>query len=121
MLGLSQQALADRCNISARSQRNYESGERLPDAAYLAALATLGVDVLYILTGRHAAARYTTARSTAGLQVCEPDPPPYLSPISRRERALLDNYEAADEAGKKVIEGTAGLAAQPKAARCGSK
>ena len=52
-LGLSQQALAEKCNISARSQRNYESGERLPDAGYLAALAAAGADVLYILTGQH--------------------------------------------------------------------
>lgn len=51
-LGLSQQALADACGISARSQRNYESGERLPDAAYLAAIAALGADVLYVLTGQ---------------------------------------------------------------------
>jgi len=50
-LGLSQQALAERCGITARSQRNYESGERLPDAGYLAAIAAAGADVLYILTG----------------------------------------------------------------------
>lgn len=51
-LGLSQQALADHIGISARSQRNYESGERSPDADYLAALVGLGMDVLYILTGQ---------------------------------------------------------------------
>jgi transcriptional regulator with XRE-family HTH domain len=51
-LGLSQQALAEICGITARSQRNYESGERLPDAAYLAALSAAGADVLYILTGQ---------------------------------------------------------------------
>jgi transcriptional regulator with XRE-family HTH domain len=50
-LGLSQQALADACGISARSQRNYESGERSPDADYLAAIAKAGADVRYILTG----------------------------------------------------------------------
>ena len=53
-LGLSQQALADHVGISARSQRNYESGERSPDADYLAALIGLGMDVIYILTGRPA-------------------------------------------------------------------
>ncbi|WP_291517512.1 helix-turn-helix transcriptional regulator [Acidovorax sp.] len=53
-LGLSQQALADRVGISARSQRNYESGNRSPDADYLAALVGLGMDVLYILTGQRA-------------------------------------------------------------------
>lgn len=53
-LGLSQQALADYVGISARSQRNYESGERSPDADYLAALVALGMDVVYILTGQQA-------------------------------------------------------------------
>lgn len=100
-LGLSQQVLADKCNISARSQRNYESGERLPDAAYLAALTVIGADVLYILTGQRNA--------------------PVAPTLSRRAAALLDNYEHTDESGKKIIEGTASLAAQPKAARGGRK
>jgi DNA-binding Xre family transcriptional regulator len=39
--------------------------------------------------------------------------------LSPRASALLDNYEHADDAGKKIIEGTASLAAQPKAARSG--
>lgn len=51
-LGLSQQVMADRCGIAARSQRNYESGERLPDAAYLAAAAAAGADIRYIVTGQ---------------------------------------------------------------------
>lgn len=49
---MSQQVLAERCGVTARSQRNYESGERLPDAGYLAALSTVGVDVLYVITGQ---------------------------------------------------------------------
>lgn len=51
-LVLSQQALAEKCGVTARSQRNYESGERNPDSAYLAAIAAAGADVLYILTGQ---------------------------------------------------------------------
>lgn len=51
-LGLSQQALAQRLDISLRSQQNYEAGTRQPDAAYLTALAAAGADVLYILTGQ---------------------------------------------------------------------
>ena len=35
--------------------------------------------------------------------------------LTSRQRALLNNYDATDEAGKKIIEGTASLAAQPKA------
>lgn len=30
---------------------NYEAGKRAPDANYMAAIATAGADVLYILTG----------------------------------------------------------------------
>ena len=51
LLGLSQQAVADKCGIAARSQRNYESGERSPDAVYLAAVAAIGVDIRYVVTG----------------------------------------------------------------------
>ena len=74
-LGLSQQALAERCGTTARSQRNYESGERLPDAAYLAAIAAAGADVLYILTGQRAGG-------------ASAPPPPRA--LSEGDRILLD-------------------------------
>lgn len=51
-LGMTQDQLADACNVSKRAQANYESGERYPDARYLAAAATVGVDVLYLATGK---------------------------------------------------------------------
>ena len=85
-LGLSQQALADACGISARSQRNYESGERLPDAAYLAAIAALGADVLFVLTGQ----RSRPASASAELR---PD-----------QAALLDNYEHSDEVARQAAQ-----------------
>ena len=50
-LGMSQDAFAEKCRVTARSQRNYESGERSPDAVYLSEIAEMGVDVLYVLTG----------------------------------------------------------------------
>ncbi|MBQ1782907.1 MAG: helix-turn-helix transcriptional regulator [Gammaproteobacteria bacterium] len=34
-----------------QSQSLYEKGKRMPDAGYLAAVAAVGVDVLYVLTG----------------------------------------------------------------------
>jgi hypothetical protein len=37
--------------------------------------------------------------------------------ITPRQRALLDSYEHSDEAGKKIIEGTALLAAKQKTSR----
>lgn len=36
--------------------------------------------------------------------------------LDPRSRAVLDNYEHASESGKKIIEGTASMAAQPKPA-----
>lgn len=74
-MGLSQAAFAERAGTTGRSQRNYESGERFPDSNYLEALAKIGVDVLYILTGRR-----------------EPEM------LSNEEKSLIDIYRAADVA-----------------------
>ena len=93
-LGLSQNALADLCGIALRTQQNYEKGTRSPDAEYLALLHQHGFDVLYLVTGQ---------RGTPAAPV-----------LSNREAALVDNYKHTDEAGKKIIEGTAALAAQSK-------
>ena len=100
-LGLSQQALAERCGITARSQRNYESGERLPDAAYLAAIAAAGADVLYILTGQRAGG------------AAAPPPP---RAVSEGDRVLLDNFHAAPaqvQAGVKTTLGAFADASAP--------
>ena len=79
-LGLSQQALADRVGVSLRSQQNYESGDRIPDATYLGAMAAIGADVLYILTGQR-----TGDASAPGL----------TRAVSEGDRILLDNFHAA--------------------------
>lgn len=83
--------MADRVGVAVRSQRNYESGDRSPDAEYLAALVGLGVDVLYLLTGDGA------ATSSA------PDP---------AELALLDSYRrCTPEAKVNLIQNAALLSA----------
>jgi transcriptional regulator with XRE-family HTH domain len=48
---ISQDAFAKKAGVHRRTQVNYEAGERKPDADYLAAIAGLGVDVSYIVTG----------------------------------------------------------------------
>lgn len=101
-LGLSQQALAERCGITARSQRNYESGERLPDAAYLAAIAAAGADVLYILTGQRAGGAATA-------------PAPALAPD---EEILLDNYRNCPPDARAAIKTTSDALAR---VACGCK
>lgn len=38
--------------VLKQAQSNYEKGLRYPDASYLSGIAEVGVDVLYLLTGR---------------------------------------------------------------------
>jgi len=71
-LGKNQTAFAALGGAGRKTQFNYESGERVPDGAYLAAIAAAGADVLYILTGSRSA--------------------PAAPAISREEAAFLDNY-----------------------------
>jgi transcriptional regulator with XRE-family HTH domain len=70
-LGKSQTDMASVGGVGKTTQINYEKGVRSPDAAYLAAVAAAGVDVLYVLTGQRSSGEETLA----------PD-----------EAALLDNY-----------------------------
>lgn len=97
-----QSDFAGRLGVNRKTVERWEAGERLPDGQSLLALMNVcGADVNYILTG----------------QGSQPTP----SALPARQRALLANYEATDEAGKKIIEGTATLAAQPKAVQGGRK
>lgn len=93
-LGLNKSEMAIAGGIAKPTYLRYESGERSPDGAFFAQIAAAGADVLYILTGQRS-------------QPVAPE-----ATLPPRERALLDNYRHTDEAGKKIIEGTAGLAAQ---------
>lgn len=51
-LSLSQRAFGEIGGVEANAQGKYESGERTPKGDYLAAVAEIGVDVLYVLLGR---------------------------------------------------------------------
>lgn len=64
-LGLNQTDFAAKAGASKNTQYNYEKGERSPDANYLAAAATLGVDVLFVLTGERKALPVTCLSSAA--------------------------------------------------------
>lgn len=86
-----------------RSQRNYEKGDRQPDASYLAAVSAAGADVLYILTGQRSGAVATA---------------PVLKP---EEAALLDNYRHSSPEGKKAIKATSDALAKPSSGNGGKK
>ena len=98
-LGLSQVVFADACGVNRSTLATWEKGEQSPTAAVLAMMAGLGVDVLYVVTGQRAG---TAAPAPA---------------LSRRAQALVENYEATGEDGKKIIEAAAFAAAKPGAAK----
>jgi len=50
-LGMTQVDLIALTNTSRTSQFNYESDRSIPDGNYLVAIAKVGADILYILTG----------------------------------------------------------------------
>jgi len=75
-LGLSQREFGEVGGVEANSQGKYESGKRLPKSDYLAAVAVLGVDVLYVLTGKPALA---------------------ITSLSNSESVVLGNYRTLAE------------------------
>ena len=84
-LGLSQTALGEAGGVTKKSQMLYESGERSPDASYLAAISSAGVDVSYVLTGGSGQ--------------------PSTAPLSEDERLLLHYYREAEPAVRKAALG----------------
>ena len=79
-LEMTQEQLGSVGGVLKRALIRYEKNERMPDAAFLSAIAAAGVDVLYVLTGQHSGG---TAAAPA--------------PISEGDQVLLDNFHAAPE------------------------
>jgi transcriptional regulator with XRE-family HTH domain len=50
-LGLSQAEFAKRAGVSLSSQKRYEKGERDPDSSYIEAIASIGVERLFLDSG----------------------------------------------------------------------
>ncbi|WP_247688796.1 helix-turn-helix domain-containing protein [Ralstonia pseudosolanacearum] len=75
---MNQTQFAAIAGVGKTTQINYESGSRAPDVAYLAAVAKIGADVQYVVTG---------VRSPASLA---PD-----------ETVLLEGYRGLDAATRK--------------------
>lgn len=50
-LGMNQTDFASAAGVSRKTLFGYETGERSPDAAALAAWGKLGLDILYVVTG----------------------------------------------------------------------
>lgn len=74
-LGFNQEAFGAIGGVKRLAQGNYEKGDRAPDLNYLAAVAKVGVDVLYVVTG---------ARSQQSL--------------TPTEQLFLEKYRASEQA-----------------------
>ena len=66
-LGLSQEDLAQAGGVNRNTQGSYERGARNPDTAYLAAVASLGIDTVFVLTGQ----KQVTDLSPVEVQIIE--------------------------------------------------
>lgn len=89
-LGLTQESFGSAGGVLKGAVINYEKGARFPDVSFLAGVANVGADVQYIVTGRRADIGTFT-----------------LAPA---ERALLDSFSQADDAGRTLVSGVAELA-----------
>src|SRR5689334_8167109 len=85
-VGLSQEELAAVGGLRKQAQLNYESGTRSPDASYLLALESAGVDIVYVLTGRR-----VVTDSAAVI-------------LDEDEQEILRKYRKLNEAGKGAVE-----------------
>lgn len=90
-LKLTQAEIAEKCGVSREIWGKYERGQAAPGGEVLFALAQIGADVMYILTGQRAGG----------------------ATLPNREAALLDNYRQSDERGRRMIEQLASAAAEP--------
>lgn len=96
-LKLTQPVFAELAGVKKRTVIDWEKGISSPTAVQLSALSSAGVDVLYVITGQ---------RSSPAI--------PIAMSLSPRQQALLDNYEATSDEGRRIIEATASAAAQPQ-------
>ena len=105
-LGFTQEAMAEKAGISKRSYCAYEAGETAPSAKLLAALALMGVDVAYLLTGQRAGG-------------ASAPPPPRA--VSEGDRILLDNFHAAPAQVQAGVKTALGAFAPAGSARRGKQ
>lgn len=90
-LELTQQEMADAAGVRREMWSKYERGVAVPGGDVFDALARMGIDLMYVLTGM----RVSEAQK------------PIETPLSPREQTLLKNYRGADDEGRRAVETTA--------------
>lgn len=82
-LKMSQPAFGEAGGVTKKTQMLYESGERFPDARYLAAIAAIGVDVAYVVTGARMA--------------------PAQAELPAEHKKLIEDYEGSSTKDQEAI------------------
>jgi len=105
-LGFTQSEMASAGRVVPRTYSNYElelsDGGRDPGAAFIAAIAECGVDVLYILTSKRSVEMLLSEDAV----VLKPD-----------EAALVDNYRHSPESAKRNLQAVGVAFAQQRVAK----
>lgn len=86
-IDVSQLSMADACDVSRGTLATWEKGEQSPNAAALAVMAGLGVDVLYVVTGQRQGATEAT--------------------LAAEEKALLAAWRESGEKGRAALTAVA--------------
>lgn len=105
-LGYTQPAFAELAGAKKRTLIDWEKGVSSPTAVQLSALAGVGADVLYILTGQRGGAIGSAASAPV---------------LARDEEALLDNYRNSSSEGQAIIRSSAEAAQSAAAVGAGSR
>jgi transcriptional regulator with XRE-family HTH domain len=95
-VGMTQPVFAEAAGAKKRTLIDWEKGVSSPTATQLEALAAIGVDVLYVLTGRRAPA-------ANGLAVAEPGP---LGHLTLPELGLIKGWRQLDAKGRQAVMAT---------------
>jgi transcriptional regulator with XRE-family HTH domain len=90
-LGLNQEDLAQAGAVNRNTQGSYERGARHPDTAYLRAVAGLGVDIVYVLTGQKALGEGLNATEARIIEQFRSITPFDQEAISRFLQAMADD------------------------------
>jgi transcriptional regulator with XRE-family HTH domain len=108
-LGFNKGKMAASGHIANSTYTNYEDGKRSPDGDFLSAIAAVGADVQYILTGLRGKQYRDMGGVDAVPDMVANNRSEYLTP---RQKALLDNVEHCSEEDQRAIERMALLAAK---------
>jgi len=106
--------------VTKKTQMLYESGERMPDAAYLRAVAGVGVDVQYVLLGVRSTNIGDIMLSDGFVQETRGEREVSIKQrltevmLPPDEAALLDSYRHAPPEGKAALKAVCAALEKPK-------